>query len=261
MEKINLIDLQKRKLKKCYVAVYVVVKDIKVRTDTCISDRKLYILFGIDIMGNRQILGICFNSENNNRFWLEKFEDLQGRNLKEILFFVTPDDKNIERCIKIIYNNVKLIHSPDEIFESITRFWADHPSRKMKAALKDLFLAESIEEYKINYEMFRDIYVENNIILIMLERKQKDIEKFYEYDKHFRKLFYPFYTIHEMKKFLNKLITKEPLCSNVNEVIEFCLPYINSFEIGRNYSKYEWLDLISKLYEKYQYILEEYLNG
>ena len=70
MEKINLIDLQKRKLKKCYVAVYVVVKDIKVRTDTCISDRKLYILFGIDIMGNRQILGIYFNSENNNRFWL-----------------------------------------------------------------------------------------------------------------------------------------------------------------------------------------------
>ena len=261
MEKINLIDLQKRKLKKCYVAVYVVVKDIKVRTDTCISDRKLYILFGIDIMGNRQILGIYFNSENNNRFWLEKFEDFQARNLNEILFFVTPANKNIERCIKIIYNDVKIIHSPDYIFENITKFLANHPSRKMKVALKDLFLTKNIEEYKIKLEIFKEIYVDNNIILIMLNKHQKEIEKYYEYTQDLRILFYPYYTIYEMKKFLNKLKTKEPLCSNINEVIEFCLPYINSFEIGRNYSKKEWLELISGIYNKYQEKLEVYING
>ena len=260
MEKINLVDLQKRKLKKCYIAVYIITKDIKIRNETCITNKKLNVVFGLDILGDRQILGIYFDNENNNRFWLERFEDFHARDVKEILFFITPQNRNIERCIKIIYNDVKIIHSPDDMFESLTRFLADHPSRKMKVALKDLFLAEDIERYKMNYEMFKDVYVENRIIMIMLNKEQKNIEKFYEYKQELRKLFYPFYTIHEMKKFLNKLNTKEPLCSNINEVIEFCMPYVNSFEIGRNYSKKEWLELISSMYEEYEEKMEEYLN-
>ena len=172
MERINLMDFQKKKFNNYFIAVYVVTKDIKIRTDACISDRKLYILFGLDIMGNRNIFGIYFDNENDTRFWLEKFEDLQARNLNDILFFITPPNKNIERAVKIIYNSVKIIHSPDSTFESITRFWADHPSRKMKVALKDLFLAQDYERYKINLELFKSVYVDNNLILIMLDKMQ-----------------------------------------------------------------------------------------
>lgn len=261
MDKINLNDFQKRKFNKCYISIYVITKDIKIRTDTCITNKKMFVLFGLDLMGSRQILGIYFENENDSRFWLEKFEDFYARNLRDILFFVTPPHKNIERCIKIVYNNVKIIHSPDTVFDTITRFFADHPSRKMKVALKDLFLAPNYERYRINFEVFKDVYIDNRIILIMLEKKQQDIDKFYENSQQLRILFYPFYTIHEMKKFLNKLKTKDTLCTSINEVIEFCVPYINSFEIGRNYSKQEWLELINLLYETYPEKMEEYLNG
>lgn len=261
MEKINLTDLQKRKFKEFYVAGYVLTKDIKIRTDTCIANKKLYVFFALDIMGDRQVLGMFFDNENDSRFWLEKFEDFYARNLKHFLFFITPPNKNIERTLKIVYNDVEIIHSPDETFQKITRFLADHPSRKFKVALKDLFLAADLERYKINLELFKNIYVDNTIILKMLDKSQMEFESFYEYSQHLRKLFYPFYTIHEMKKFLNKLKTKETLCANVNEVIDFCLPYINSFEIGRNYSKQDWLELISYLYEEYPDKLEVYLNG
>lgn len=260
MEKINITDLQKRKLKSCYIAIYIIPKDIKIRTDTCITTKKLYVLFGLDIMGNRQVLALYFDNENDSRFWLKKFEDFQARNLKNILFLVTPPNKNIERTIKIVYNDVKIVHAPDSTFQNVTKFWADRPARKIKVALKDLFLADDFEKYKLNFELFKEIYVENSIILTILNKHQCDFEAFYEYPQYLRKLFYPFYTIHELKKFLNKLITKEPLCTNINEVIEFCLPYINSFEIGRNYNKKDWLNLISLLYEDYQEKLEEYIN-
>lgn len=261
MEKINLLDFQKRKLKSFYLAVYVVTKEIRIRTDTCVSERTLYLMWGLDIMGNRQILGIYFDNPNDNRFWLEKFEDIQARNVQKILFGVIPSNRNIERCIKIVYNGINLIRSPDDISSAITKFWADHPSRKTQIALKELFLAENIQVYNTEYEMFKEIYVDNRIILIMLDKKQESIKQFYQYNKELRQLFYPYYTIHEMKKFLNKLKTKEPLCTNITEVIEFCIPFINSFETGRFYSKAEWLDLISNMYEQYHNDLEEYLDG
>ena len=260
MEKINLIDFQKRKLKNFYVAVYVVTKEIKIRTDTCITEKKLYLLWGLDIMGYRQILGIYFDNPNDNRFWLEKFEDIQARNVQKILFFVTPSNKNIERCIKIVYNDINLIQSPDDIFSAISRFWAERPSRKPQIALKELFLADNIDIYEEEYKMFKEIYVDNKIISIMLEKKQNLITSYYQYSKQLRKLFYPYYAIREMKKFLTKLKTKEPLCCDIIEVIEFCLPFINSFESGRTYSKAEWLNLISDIYEDYSDDLEGYLN-
>lgn len=259
MEKLNFNDFQKRKLHNFYLAVYVVTKDIKIRTDSCISDKTVYLLWGFDIMGNRQILGIYFDTLDN-RFWLEKFEDFQARNVHKILFFLTPSNKNIERCIKIIYNDINIIHSPDDIVSSISRFWADHPSRKTQIALKELFFADNIDLYNIDYNNFKDVYIDNKLILMLLEKKQNEIKQFYQYSKDLRNLFYPYYAIREMKRFLNKLKTKEPLCTNINEVIKFCIPYVNSFELGRTYSKVQWLDLISNIYEQYSDDLEVFLN-
>ena len=261
LDKINLTDFQKRKFKDFYVCVYVLTKEIKIRTDASITDKELYMLFGIDIMGNRQILGFFFDNKFDNRFWLEKFEDFKARNLENILFFVTPQHKNIERCIKIIYNDVAIIHSPEDTCFSINKFFADHPSRKMQIALKKLFLIENKELFEQELSLFKEMYVNNKLIMLLLQKRESEINEFYQYDYELRKLFFPYYTMHEAKKFLNKLNTQDKLCTNITEIISFCLPLVNSFEVGRNYSKQEWLTLVSSLYETHSKKLEEYING
>lgn len=260
MEKINITDFQKRKLKNFYIVLYVITKEIRIRTDSCITNKKLYVLTGLDIMGSRQVLGIYFDNENDNRFWLERFEDFKARGLNKILFLVTPINKNIERCIKILYNNVQVVYSPDEIYQSITKFFAERTSRKMQTSLRDLFFKENIDMYRTDLELFKEIYLDNKIIKILLSEKEKEIEKFYKYKYSLRKLLYPYFVIREMQKFLNKLKTRDNLCTNINEVIEVFLPYIHSFELGRTYSKIEWLELISDIYEDNKEILEEFLN-
>lgn len=260
MEKINLTDFQKRKLKKFYIVTYVIIKEIRIRTESCITNKELYVLCGVDIMGDRQILGMYFNNENDNRYWLERLEDIKSRGVEKILFFVTPRNKNIERCIKILYNDVQIVDSPDITYTKIVKYFAVKPTRKMQIALKELFLKGDIEEYKRDLELYKEIYVDNRIIKKMLEDKEKEIEKFYKYKYSIRNMLYPFYTIREMQKYLNKLNTQEKLCTNINEVIEGFMLHIHRFEQGRTYSKSEWLELISDIYDDYKEKLEEYLN-
>lgn len=261
MEKINIGDFQKRKLNNFYITVYVITKEIKIRTESCITDKNLYVLAAMDILGNRQILGMYFDNENDNRFWLERFEDLKARGLNKILFFITPPHKNIERCIKIIYNDVHIVKSPDSTYSNITKFFAEKPARKMHIALKDLFLQKNIEDYKISLELFKEIYIDNKLMMILLEKEENKIKEFYKYNYELRKLLYPYYIIRELRKSLNKLKTREKLCTNLNEVIEVAMPYVHTFESGRTYSKVEWLELISEMYEEYKNELEEYING
>lgn len=262
MASINLIDLQKRKLKECYIAWYFITKSIKIRETSCIETKLLYVLYGIDRLGNRQVLGIFFEDESDNRFWLEVFEDFKHRNAKNVLFLVTPSNRNIERCIKIVYNRVRVVNSPDSIMESITKYFSDRPSRVLKTNFKNLFLAKDLYTLDLELQFFKDKYIDNKVILMLLERREKDIRAFYQYDNYeLRKLLYPYYAIREFKKFLNKLNTLDDLCCNITEVIEFCLSYINKFELGRSQYKNEWLNLISILYDTYPEEMEVYING
>lgn len=261
MGQINLNDLQKRKLNKCYIAWYIIAQEITIRDSICMQKKKLYIIYGVDIVGNRQIIGMYFEKKNDNRFWLEVFEDLKARNAETVLFLVTPPHRNIERCVKILYNNIRIVYAPDDVILSITKFFAEKPSRALKISFKNLFLAENIDKYKIELQLFKDQYVENKVILMLLEKKESMIEKYYEYSYEIRKFLYPYYAIREIRKYLNKLNNLEELCTNLTEVTEFFLPYINQFEIGRSYYKKEWLELMSNIYETFSNELEVYLDG
>lgn len=260
MEKINLIDLQKRKLEKCYLSLVFVTDNIKTRNEGCFCMRKLYVLLGTDINGNRSVIGTYFENNEYNRFWLEVFEDLKARGLEFVLFLVAPHHKNIERCAKIVYNGINIVYSPDELIVDITRFFTEKSSRKFVKNLKDLFFARTLENHIVEVKMFQEQFSNNKVVLLLLEKKEREIQQFYQYAYEIRKFLYPYYAIRDMKRFLHKLNTKEPLCSSINEVNTYFLEYINIYESHRSYYRYQWLEILNILYENYPHELEEYLN-
>lgn len=261
MSQIDLNDLQKRKLEKYYLAWYIIDKEITIRDENCIQKKILYTIYGVDILGNRQVIGVYFEKAYDNRFWLETFEDIQARGAETALFLVTPAHHNIERCSKIVYNSIRIVHSPDDVILSITKFFSEKPTRALRVSFKNLFLADDLDKYKLELQLFKEQYINNKVIMLLLQRKEPQIQKFYDYSYELRKFFYPYYAILEMRKYLNKLNNLKPLCSNLTDVIEVFLPYINKFEAARSYYKKEWLDLVSILYDKFPEDLEVYLDG
>lgn len=260
MDKINLIDLQKRKLEKCYLSVTIFTEDIKTRNESCFCIRKLFVFLGIDIKGNRQVIGTYFENTEYNRFWLEVFEDFQSRGLEFILFLVTPHNRCIERCSKIVYNKLNIVYSPEELLINITRFFTEKSSRKFVKNLKNLFFAKSLENHTIEMNMFKEQFADNKIVLLILDKKESEIQKFYQYSYEIRKFLYPYYAIRDMRRFLRKVNSLDPLCSNIDQINTFFLEYIVSYESARSYPRSKWLEILNLLYINYSNELEEYLN-
>ena len=100
LKKFNLTDFQKRKFSNCFIAVYVVTKDIKIRTDICLTNKKMYIVFGLDIMESRQILGIYFDNEN---------EDYALQNIKEndiVFVYGALEDTSVIVNKMLLFSNI-----------------------------------------------------------------------------------------------------------------------------------------------------------
>ena len=53
----------------------------------------------------------------------------------------------------------------------------------MQISLKNLFLAETEEEYKRDLKFFKDFYVDNKLIMILLEKNEPLISEFYQYEQ------------------------------------------------------------------------------
>lgn len=258
VRKIDVNEFQKRKLERSYIAIYIVIKPIVVETNDDIEPKNLCVLYGFTALGARKIIAIYFENTKDNRFWLNIFEDLKARNIKNIMFLVTPKNKNIERCAKIIYNNIEVVRSPEDIMNAIDIFFPVKTSRELEIQLKNLLLADTIEICKEKIELFKQEYLHNKLVLSVFERQEEDILKLYKYNIDIRKLLYQYYAIREIKRQINKLNVKQPLCSDIRSVACNFMEYITSFERGLSYSKKGWVRLMNILYEEYPKKMEEY---
>lgn len=261
MEKINLKDFQKRDLKNFYLSWLIITKEIYVRNnDSCKEKRILYVILGTDISGNRQVIASLFENTYNNRFWLEFFEEIRARGTENILLAVVPKNKNLVRCLKIIYNKVRVITSPEEIVDDITQFFTERSARKFITNLKDLFFAKTLQAHEVEIGMFKEQFVGNKVVTMLLNRNENDIKSFYEYPYEIRKFLYPYYPIRDIKRELNKLNNLDTLCTDITEINTYFLTFINKYESRRSYNRAEWLNLLNVFYLAYTQELEEYFK-
>lgn len=246
--KIDLKEFQKRKLERSYISVYVVVKKMLVDTPDGIEPKKLCVFYGFTALGTRKIIAIYFEDTKDNRFWLNVFEDFKSRNLINIMLLVTPKNHNIERCAKIVYNDIEVIRSPEDIMASIDVFFASKTSRYLEIQLKNFLLADDLQTCKDKIELFKQQFLHNQLVLNVFEKQKDDI----------RKLLYQYYAIREIKRHINRLNELQPLCSDISSVQQHFLEYISSFERGLTYSKKGWVHLMNILYAVYPKKMEVY---
>ena len=106
MEKLTLSECARRKLDETYLVVYAIKNEINLKKGDYIEKSDVYSLIGIDLKGNRQFINIYQDRVNNNRFWLDCFETLKARGLKNILFLSVDDNKNMKRTAKIAFPEI-----------------------------------------------------------------------------------------------------------------------------------------------------------
>lgn len=123
-----------------------------------------------------------------------------------------------------------------------------------------MFFAKTLKEHEIEVEMFKEQFIDNKVVLLLFDRNEERIRKFYDHPYEIRKFLYPYYPIRDMKRELNKLNNLDTLCKDINEINTYFLEYINKYESRRSYYRADWLELLNIIYTNYEKELEEYIK-
>ncbi|MBR3229728.1 MAG: transposase, partial [Bacilli bacterium] len=103
MKKLTMNECSKRKLDEMFIVIYAIKNEVNIKKGEYIEKAVIYTFVGIDNKGYRQLINVYQDRINNNRYWLDVFESLKGRGLKELLFLSVDNNKNMKRAAKIAF--------------------------------------------------------------------------------------------------------------------------------------------------------------
>lgn len=78
-------EWQSRPLEKIYPIVFLDAIHFKVRKENRVVNKAAYSVLGINLNGQKEILGIWIGENESASFWLGVYNDLKSRGVKDIL--------------------------------------------------------------------------------------------------------------------------------------------------------------------------------
>lgn len=259
IRKTNYEEIMNKKLDELNIIVHIFSVKINMVEGKIKNKRKIYIMYGVDINGYKQIIGIYEENVENNRYWIEELEKIKGRGLKKVLYVSTETNKRLEQALKMIYNPIIKIGVNEDI-ERIAKYtqyrWRSDGERELMRA----YLAETMEEFKEKLEVIKEKYKENVIGIKLVNEFEKKYEKEINKEtKWMRNLYCSYHTKLKIRRnFLNIARDYEEIKS-IEDLVEKREEYISMFERTRIYTKKDWVQILNQIYEKKSEEIEEYI--
>ena len=80
----QVLEWQSRPLDDLYPIVYLDCIVLKIRQDKRVINKAIYVALGINLEGQKELLGLWLAETEGAKFWLSVLTELQNRGLKDI---------------------------------------------------------------------------------------------------------------------------------------------------------------------------------
>src|ERR1700681_46688 len=94
---------QGRPLEELYPIVYLDALMVKVRDEGHVQNKAIYVVLGVNLEGQKEVLGLWVAQAEGAKFWLQVLTELQNRGVKDILIACVDGLKGFPEAIETIY--------------------------------------------------------------------------------------------------------------------------------------------------------------
>jgi putative transposase len=94
---------QNRALEQLYPIVYLDALMVKVRDEGHIQNKAIYVVLGVNLEGQKEVLGLWVAQTEGAKFWLQVLTELQNRGVKDIFIACVDGLKGFPEAIEAVY--------------------------------------------------------------------------------------------------------------------------------------------------------------
>lgn len=197
---------QSRQLDLVYPIVYLDAIVIKIRVDKQIVNKAIYIALGVNLEGEKEVLGLWSNLNEGAKSWMSVLTELRNRGLQDVLIFCCDGLTGFPAAIEAVYPKAKvqlcIVHMVRQSLRYVS--WKDR--KAVAADLKLIYSASTVDEAEMMLEFFGDKWNKQYpTISPIWHRHWENIIPFFNYPPEIRKVIYTTNAIESLNMTLRKV--------------------------------------------------------
>ena len=197
---------QSRPLDALYPIVYLDCIHVKSRDAGVVKVKAVYLALGIDLTGNKQLLGLWIAQTEGAKFWLQVVTELKNRGVQDIFIACVDGLKGVPEAIESVYPQTAvqlcLVH--------MVRHSLNYVSWKMRKAvaadLRSVYAATTLEAARAALDAFEQQWGSDYPPIVQSWRRNWDrIIPFFDYPPEVRRIIYTTNAIESVNMSLRKI--------------------------------------------------------
>ena len=147
---------QSRPLESVYPIVYVDCLVVNVRENQRVLNKALYLVLGVDLNGQKDLLGMWMAQTEGAKFWLSVLTELQNRGVKDIFIACVDGLTGLPEAIEAVYPQTRVQLCMVHLMRNSLRYVSHKHMKEVATDLKAIYSASTEAEAEFNLELFAE---------------------------------------------------------------------------------------------------------
>ena len=200
---------QNRPLDAVYPVVYLDAIHLKIRTSGRVINRAVYVALGINLEGNKELMGLWLGEAEGAKFWLNTLNELQNRGVKDILIAAVDGLKGFPEAIESVFPDTEIQLCIVHLIRNSLRYVGWKLRKAVANELKTIYKAPTAEAAAQALDAFEAAYGEQFPMVVKTWRSQwENVIPFFAYPEPIRKVIYTTNAIESLNASLRKVTRK-----------------------------------------------------
>lgn len=202
-------DWQNRPLDAVWPIVYLDAIHLQIRTEGRVQNRAVYVALGVDLAGQKELLGLWIGQSEGAKFWLNVLTELQGRGVEDILIAAVDGLTGFPEAIESVFPRTEIQLCVVHMVRNSLRYV---PWKSKRAVLKDLkpvYKAVTAEAAEQALDAFEKTWGEQYPMAVKAWRTRwENVIPFFGYPEPIRKVIYTTNAVESLNAQLRKVTKK-----------------------------------------------------
>jgi len=245
-----LTEWQNRPLEALYPVVYVDGLYVTTRAGEnrgAVVKRCIYVVLGVSVSGQQEVLGLWIQDTEGARFWLKVFNDLKARGVRDALILCGDGLGGLPEAAISVFPQVDVQLCVVHHIRAVTRYVSFQDRKKFCGDMKPIYNAPTVEAAELALKEFEKKWGERYPASIdSWKRNWERLTAFYKYPVEIRKIVYTTNGIESLNAQLRKNTSNRKVFPTENSVL--ALLYLNIQNFTTRWTKRQgWDRLMNQL--------------
>ena len=197
---------QGRPLEELYPIVYLDALMVKVRDEGHIQNKAIYVVLGVNLEGQKEVLGLWAAQNEGAKFWLQVLTELRNRGVKDIFIACVDGLKGFPEAIEVVYPHTEVQLCIVHLVRASLNYVPWKLRKPVAADLQSIYRAATASEAEQHLQELEGKWKAYPSVSQVWRRNWTRITPFFNYPPDIRRAIYTTNSVESLNRSLRKII-------------------------------------------------------